>query len=271
MLFEYGVPYTLESPGGDIDFNVDLGGGGRYRIIDVELDVDIRGDMDPLSQRDGGVIHPKFLDPARVIVTGEIEDDGSLTLRRTLLEALKKSVLYTARANGRLLWTPSGYGDDRMMDRIRLGYWRPIKSKSPDAAVTKVFEFGLDCPDPLSYDATEIVTHITASGTVPNAGNAPSWPVIKVNGPTTGFTVTNADLGEAIVVDGSGFGFSVASGHYVEIDTKREVVTLDGDVLFYGSEVDWTASVFGAVSPGGDTYTLSGAPSMDVLSNNAWW
>jgi hypothetical protein len=146
----------------------------------------------------------------------------------------------------------------------------------------KVGLIPLVASDPYAYTYTQDVNDIAGGGSkvIVNAGNAPSFPVLRVFGPFTGFTIANTTTGQAISM-GVANPMSVAAGHYIEIIMKWETCVLDGDVKHLEGFLDVATSDFWDIEPdpsapgGANTITAafiggSGASKVTFLSNSAW-
>lgn len=248
-----------------------------------------RPTVDSISQADGSSIQPAYIDGLVATLTvsfwlqkrgvdGEREPACGEDLR--LMNEQLMGVVNSLRsystdpaADQRYLWTPTGYGDQRMLTDVILAAWPAPTIDVPEVSVT----FALASPFPYAIDATETSTPIAAGGTavVSNAGNASQSPVIRVHGPSTEFVVENLDTGQLVSYsDASDPGsLNIPAGHYVELDFFRGSATLSGgagtDVI---AGLDLGATDFFLLAPGSQTLSLSagGTGGADVLHQAAW-
>lgn len=176
--------------------------------------------------------------------------------------------------NARLLWTPPDFGTvvegDRMYDRLRVLEWAAHSWESGDLAVS--FAFNTDLP--YGMGATQTVTSIAAgsSETVTNGGTTAYFPVFKVNGAVSTFTIINETSGLQIGYDaGQPGGAAISGGDYAEIVTLRDTIYLNGDGADLMPGLFIPNSVFFPLAPGDNEISFTGdGGSLDVLSNDAW-
>lgn len=96
------------------------------------------------------------------------------------------------------------------------------------------------------------------------------WPVFKVYGPSTGFTLSNDTTDLMIVWDANLPGASpLGGGDYIEIDTFRGVAYLNGDGANEKVGIVVAQTDFFPLVPGANVVSLSGAASVDVLWQGA--
>ena len=171
-------------------------------------------------------------------------------------------------SGGRIEWTPTGKAI-RMLDQIKIIERETV---SIDAVGIRTVEFTLATRFPYAMDLTEITTSISSGGAAAlnNTGTAEFWPVFKVYGPTSFFTLSNQSTGEDIVYDsGLPGGFAVGAGSYVEIDTFRNVAYINGNQANAKPNIDMELSDFWSLAPGSNAVGITGA-SVDILWQNAW-
>ena len=76
-----------------------------------------------------------------------------------------------------------------------------------------------------------------------NAGNAPAAPVFYVYGPCDDFSITNSETGQVLV-----FQNQIDDGDYIQIDTRKRTVLLNGGQNAYGG-LDFNSSEFFKIPP----------------------
>jgi hypothetical protein len=258
---EYGVSHTLETPRGNLTFNPASGDGyyigPRYRATPED-----RQPHSNAAQRDGAVMHRGFRGATFITIPGVIVAEAGLSTRLTMMQNLRGYLESLRRADGRLRFTPSGYGDQRLWDDVRLHQFPEISGGfflSP-----KDFEFTIKCPYPYAIDFTQTTTALSGSHVVTNNGNSNFFPVLKVYGGT--FTVTNITTNQQFVMTGA-TGFA----SYIELDFFRMTAYADGDQANMLRYWDITAanSAFWYLQPGANTIQITGATA-DMLWNHAW-
>lgn len=293
---EFDVAHSLHTPGGNISLNTATGDRYLIQSEDYKIIPSLRVTQDNISQADGSVLHPHWKTGLVATITVSYmqtsapgaEDrpacGADLRLMHEALICALNSIRRLTGAEQRLLWQPTGYGDQRMLDQIQLLSW-PDPKYDLDGTEALV-SFAVESPFPYAIDATQTTTPVggSAGGTVlvTNSGNADFSPVVQVNGPFSSFVLKNiTDLDPAgnplqLVYNAAlPGGVSVASGHYAEIDFFRGTVYLDGDGANLIGGIDPTQSDFWHLLTdqflgGPNIIQLSGAPSGQILSNNAW-
>lgn len=292
---EFSVAHHLHTPGGNVEINA--ASGYRYMVQSDSYKIvpSLRATQDNISQADGSVLHPRW--KSGLVATmqvcywiGGAGADGSPAcgedarlMHEELMSALN-SIRMLSGSEQRLLWQPTGYGDERMLDQIQVLSW---PDPTFDLAGTEVcVSFAVESPFPYALDATQLSTAIGGSSgatvTVLNSGNADFSPVVQINGPFTTFTLTNlTDLDPdgnplKIVYDGTRPGAApVTLGDYLELDFFRGTAYLNGDVTNLIAGIDPTESDFWHLLTeqflGGPNYIqLDGGLTGTILSNNAW-
>lgn len=279
--FEWSVAYTLVTPGGTLTFNPTSGDG--YYLENVTTSRDIRRPVDPSPQRDGGIIHRGYKGPSYVTMRGRVQAEAGITTRRTSIDTLRGYVDTLLRPTAsqlvsscRLKWQPSGYGDLRMYDKVYLLAPVVIEDHPSLGPLWKQFTFTLVCEQPYAMDLTQTSTTIAVAGSqvLTNAGNSLFFPVVRVDGPATGFVLTNTSLTGVLPIDMTGLT-TLTVGHYAEIDMLRETIYLDGDQANLLGKLTIASSDFWYLTPGANTVSFtatgsSGATQARVLWQHAW-
>ena len=291
---EFAVEHILQSPLGMLNFNEVLTAGSSGGVDNAVFLIDpdgykivptMRVTADNISQQDGSVLHPGFtsglvasmkvryaLCPSGVYpgdVIPACNQDLRLMHEHLILhlQALLRASA-TPNTSQRLYWFPTGLGDSRLLQAVQtLGWVDPTVGGTSDDDFTYV-TFQLESPFPYAIDATQDSTALTDGGgpvVIPNAGDAPFFPVIQVDGATSAFTGTNVDTGEQVVYSGT----AIAGGHYAEINFFNGTIYLDGDSTDLQASLDPTNTDFFTIAPGGSNVEIVGA-SATVLSNNSY-
>jgi phage-related protein len=167
---------------------------------------------------------------------------------------------------GRISWTPSGQ-NDRMLDDIRLLTYPSMSNSqvAPEVIVT------VDCALPYEEDLAENPDQtLTGTDNVTNEGNRPVYPVFKIY--SGNFTLANSTTGYQFVFNQGNPGCpDVGPGEYVEINTLRNTVYLNGDEDNMKPGIVVESSDFFTLPPGVNTITLDdGLGTSQIIFNNAW-
>ena len=257
-----------------------------YKIVPT-----MRVTADNISQQDGSVLHPRFTSglAATLKVRYAISQDGiypatdegggqvlpacnsDLRLMHEHL-ILHLQALLTASAtpntSQRLIWFPTGLGDSRLLQAIQTLAWiDPVVGGTGDDDFTYV-TFQVESPFPYAIDGTQITTALTDGGgpvAIPNAGDSSFFPLIRVAGSTSAFTITKTATGEQVVYSGT----AIAGGHYAEINFFDGTIFLDGDSTDLQASLDPTNTDFFQIAPGGSNIEIVGA-NATVLTNGAY-
>ena len=290
---EIGIPHSIRSDAGEIVFNildgtatnadslaglldvvapVGLPDGNGYlltQIVGMD-DADVRNPITNKPHTDGAIVHrfrraPKFIRVEGLIVASKPQYRVTLddALRTVLDACLHAGVFGQLNENGaRWFWTPKGKAT-----RFHTVYlYEPLEIVAGgEIAAPKTFSFTLVAERPWALTYTQSV--LTLPITIPNAGNAETWPVFKVYA-TGSFTLARADGWQLIwktVADG---GHGTVNGDYIEIDMFRQTMYWDGDGANALSGLVMASSDFWPVPVGGIAATCEFTTT--VLSNDAW-
>lgn len=284
---EWEVPHTLVSSEGTLELNVTPGGTEaprRYAIqSDYQMVPQLRVTVDNLSQRDGGILHPRLKTPLRVTMTVhyqmgtngddvEYEPACGADLREMHDELMKhlNALRFLTDEQQRLLWTPTDYSNRRMLDFVQTEAWGD-PTRDPATNETGV-TFQLASPFPYAIDLTQTTTSIAEGGsaTITLAGSSNLCPVLRVQGPSTEFVITNETTGKLFAYDGSRpSALPLGGAQYAEIDMFRGTIVLNGDILYLDAGIDPEFTDFWTLEPGPNVITADGA-AVDVLWNQAW-
>lgn len=243
---EWNIPFTLTSPLGTLELSGDTG----YRFLPQECDsaVGLVLSKRQLSGADGEIFSRRFKTGYSMRLAMELYDGGGPAFGATLvsmwdallahLDALENPSLAHLVSDCRIQWTPSGSGTDWMLDRIRT-----LERPDPNGGLLKTVRFAVDTELPYALRANDETANLLdgITQTIDNSASTARqvFPVYKVYGPTSGFTIVNANALDPngnplqIVYDDTLPGADpIASGHYVEINCFRETVVLDGNASF---------------------------------------
>jgi hypothetical protein len=310
VILEWDVPFELITPQGTLPLNA-LASSGTTQLGFYLLDPSRcqagaarRVTRHNIAQADGEITHRKFKSGHVIELViqlwqhaqkyesgreGQPACDGILRAMGDLLALHLNSI---ENADGRLQWTPSAIPGqsqpvDRMFDKVRSlgpsgqgqqGFVSVIAEKDSGSPLTTV-TFALLSPFPYAMDAPQTTTNIATGATVTNGGDSNFWPVLRVYGPTNGFTITNTsaldDTGNPLklVYDSTLPGAqSILSGHYAEIDTFRSTVYLDGSGANLKAGIDVANTDFWPLVPGANVLTVSGytGSTINMLWQNAY-
>lgn len=234
----------------------------------------VRAQKENVPEADGSILHCRYvagMEMQLAIQLWEKDRDRPACdeLLQEMLDELMGYLFNLINAgddDGRISWTPKGE-NTRMLDDIRLLTY-PSESHPPSG----IMEIGvtLDCALPYSEDELQLAP--TIPGDVVNGGNRPTYPVWKVFGPTTYFTIENTDTGESFSWDGAAPGMPVIGPtDYLEINTFDNTVFKNaiGSNLMGG--IVMSISEFFLIPPGTSAISLSSGGAASVGLINAAW
>lgn len=266
---DWTTAWSLETTAGNVDLFDGSSADGFVPIPEqCDAGAEVRVNTESVPQGDGAVFHRRFRAGMVLRFTANVMKDGAIAMgvdRQGMLEELALHLNALQNGDGRIVWSLPD-GGERMLDRIRI-----LERPGYEGGLLKQISIVVESPFPyaLTHQEQELDT-ITDSLTITNEGDCDTFPVWRVNGASTGFTLTNTTTGLAIVYDDSLPGASsIASGHYVEIDTIRETAWLDGDVAPRKAGIDLEETDFFPLVPGDNDIEITGA-TVDALVNDAW-
>jgi hypothetical protein len=272
---EWTIPFTIQSSKGDLALNDDSGSALYLLLQDGCLMTrDLRVTTDEIPQGDGQINHARFTGGYRVQLEIALWESREMPAcdqaAREMAEELMRHLNVMLNDAGRLFWTPTGLGDQRMLDEARLAAVTPFTfGPVGDARITVTF----DSPFPYVLDFTQETISLVdgVPQAVTNEGTADFYPVVKVYGPTSSFTLENTTLGEQIVYDSSlPGGASIGAADYVEFDFFRNTAYLNGSGASRKSGIDIELSDFWILEAGvANTIEITGADA-DLLLNHAY-
>lgn len=243
-----------------------------------------RAPVDVRPHKHGGIVHKFFLSAKYFTLTGLVVATDP-EMRTLLNDTLTGWIHNTLQNDARYFFKPAG-ADTRFIT-VRNFATADIlgPAGSPGAspsgiAAPKQYDTQFVAANPFSYRYTEDspgtggLTTIALGDTQdqPNIGTVETWPVLRVHGPISAFTVDN---GESQLEWFSAVEIPV--GHFIEINMYNETMYKDGNSTNeLGGFLD-APSDFWAIPPGGAPITFVGTsshtggdPTCDVLSNSAW-
>jgi hypothetical protein len=285
---DWDVPHRLVGPAGTLPLNEEIGTEGMLFLLaprrcSALLPVRDSQAEDFVPQGHGRIPHARWR--GGYIFTLDIElweDRETIACHEKLREmldllGLHVNALLNPAGGARIYWTPTDYGDDRLLDQIQLLEAGPPGISDETGATT--VPLVLDSPFPYYLDGTEQQTPITDGNTVAimNGGNAEQKPVVKMDGPTAYMELVNLDaLDEQgnplmLVYDSANTpgGVAIGSGAYVEFDFFRETAYLNGNGPSRMAGIDMLLSDFFPLVPGENRLQVSGT-DVTVLSNHTW-
>lgn len=285
---DWSVPFSLTSTVYDanpLPINELIPGFGIYilRPDGCSLRTSVRSTKEDIPQADGSILHTRYLTGMEMTLAVQLWENEELPACNEVAQEMLDTfmgymygLLNAGDNEGRIVWTPDGE-NDRMLDDIRL-FSYPEESLT-DGGILELTTT-IDTRFPYSMDETELQVTLDASEVVLNAGNRPTYPVFKISGPFTGFTMVNTTTGQQMVYDGTRLGAAaVAAGDFIEFDMLRNTAYLGtypgaGDQDNMKPGIDPINSEFFPLAVGPNTITLTrtegGAIGGFALVNAAW-
>lgn len=256
------------------DLTLNAATGQRYVVLNDRCDAgaDLRVTFDNIPESDGQLNHRQYLTGYKMRLALALWSGAEPACggeAQQMLDELgaRLDALRGFLGNRRVVWTPEGMAS-RMINDLSL-MEKPVVTVEPGGSEGIVtVTFGLCSPFPYEMSEAEQTPASIADGateTLTNMGSTRFWPVFKVNGATSAFTISNAANGEEIVYNGTAIG----GGSYVEIDCFRGTAYLNGDQASRLDGIDFLSTDFFALEVGDNDVSINGA-SCDVLWNDAW-
>lgn len=288
---EFDVVHQIVSPYATLDLSTPLAGPAidgftpYYLVTSDGYDISpgkFRSVIDSVSQDDGSSMQEPYIDG--LVATFRVDlmqcVNGDLNTARpaclsmlrymneTLMGVLNSLRLWTADPNTmqRFIWTPSGGVARRMLTNALLAAWPAVTVGTDPAQVSYVVKIGTPLPGAISEDQTDTPITDGGSALIDTVGNANTYPVFQVQGPTSGFTITNETTGATFVYDASRVGgVAIGGGDYAEIAAFQGSIFLNGDGAYLIAAVTPQSLWFPLVA-GPQTVSIVGA-DMSVLWN----
>jgi hypothetical protein len=252
---EWGVPFSIVSGFGELFMN----GTTPYLLLQDNCEAmrRLRVVVDDIPQADGQINHRRFTAGYEVqleVALWNAARDKPLcdAEARAAAEALMLHLNRILNDPGRLFWTPEGLGDQRFLDEARLsevGPWTFGEVGDPRIV------FRLDSPFPYVMDFAQVEIELAdnVAQDVFNIGTVETFPVIRVDGPTSDFTIFNAeaDPDGTLVYSASLPGaVPIGSGDFLELDFFRNTAYLNGAGQSRKAGIDIEQSDFWPILPG---------------------
>lgn len=295
---EVGRPHSLLTERGEIVFNVltgdasgdslsnpgspptiwpyglPEGNGYLMQFISGMHSAPYRNPVDDRPHKHGGIVH-KFWHRAKFFTLSGLVIATTPEYRQLLNDELVAYVHSAMQTDSRYFFKPAGL-DTRFLT-VRnydapdiLGPAGSPGGSPSGMAGPKQYEAQFVAAFPFAQDYTERDETVALSDSVfvPNDGTREAWPVLKVHGPFDAFTVDNG------VYQLAWYGPGFPSGHYIEINMYDETMYKDGNSTNELAGFEDVSSDFWSIPPGGATVTFvgtsSGAPTLDIISNDTW-
>lgn len=298
---QVGIPHSILTPMGEIVFN-DLSGDATSKSLAGQGGVwpyglpdgngylmqwiggmhgaPTRNPVNDRPHKHGGIVH-KFWSSAKYFtLTGLVI--GSTPENKQLLDDYLTNYIHsTMQQDARYFFHPPGQ-DVRFLT-VRNYETADIQgpmaspgSSPSDIAAPKQYVTQFVAANPFAYRYTEDDETIAFGGSVfvPNIGLAETWPIMRVHGPISAFTLANLNSGFQLEWFSN---TEISVGHFIEVNMYNETMYQDGDQNNELAGMLDAPSDFWAVAAGGAPVQFVGTSSgtggsatCDVLSNAAW-
>lgn len=275
---EWDIPFQLTTPYGTFLFNQQEYATGLYFLLDKTKCSAFRGlraTTDPMPQASGSIVHREYADGYSMRLAGWIMETADIPACNADLRAgwdqlslhvnaLLGDVLDLDGDSARIQWTPTDYGQDRLLGDLRL-----LEELTPafDGAITE-FSFAVHAPFPYAVDQTQHTDALDI--TIDNPGNTVVFPNFKVYGATSGFGITNVTTGQAIIYDAAQpGGLPIDGGDYAFVSCFGNSIFLNGSGTNLLAGLDIESSEFFGLVPGENIIEVAGATA-DMIWNAGW-
>ncbi len=281
--WSFPTQFDLTNPyNGTLSFNVQT---DRLYLLDQQacsFDTTVRATKSDVPQSDGSILHHRFLTGAEMRLSIQLWEQPDLVACDDLLAEMVddltgafRSLLNAGDNEGRIAWEING-GNERMLDDIRLLVYPSLTLAEALAVVTVT----VDSEFPYAQDLNQNSTAVTSGGTqaLANTGSAAYYPVFRVAGPTSAFTITVVSPQQTtqFVYDSSLPGAAaIAGGNCAEINCFRNTIFLDIGCTGAGDDADLAAGIdelnsdYPVLDVGTNQVSITGA-NMTVLWAPAW-
>lgn len=271
---DFPIPGSVAPSPLPINVPITFAGGelGIYHLRPdaCKLSNTVRETKEFVPQGDGAILHRRFTGGMEMGLTvqmwqpnDQIACGAILQTMVDTLEGYLYGLLNAGDDEGRLTWTPAGQLQRMMQDIRLLTYWE--EAQAPGAAFE--VSFSIDCARPYTENAAQLSPAVP--GTVVNPGNRPAFPVWKIF--SGAFTLTNVTTGQVLQFNDAQPGCPSVGGGYVEINTFRNTVYLNGSGANLKPGIVMVNSDFFTLVPGNNVITCPGAGGGSVCLVNAAW
>lgn len=281
MIGDWSVPFTLTASrysATPLAINQLIPGLGYYllRADGCRMRNTVRAQKNDIPQADGEILHRRFTAGVEMDLTFQFWespdaiacDDRQQEMIDDLMGYLY-ALLNAGDNEGRISWVSYNDTDERMLDDIRLLTY-PEVTQLPNALGVEL-SVTVDTAWPYAMNLTPQTPTLNVGSTnVTNAGNRPLYPVFRIY--SGQFVLANTTTGYQFVFDETqpGVPTTVGAG-YVEINTLRNTVYLNGDGANMKAGIVVQESDFFLLNPGVNTISLnSSSGTSTVEHNNAW-
>ena len=279
----------LVTPAGSLTLNDQAvaSGSGVYITVKDSADSgsDVRSTGDPVPQGFGTIWHRSFANGYVIglqvqywVVQGsEVIPASELTspTAQEMDDELMRHYRSIMDGGGRLFYNPAGLARRLADDLFAIA--KPVLTEDQANTHTAI-QFGSELPYMIDFDQTlTTLDSGTPSATLTNLGSSPFYPVFKVYGPTSYFVLENETSSMQIIYDDAfPGGLPIGGGDYIEIDTFRNTVYLNGDGPSRKAGIDIVLSDFWTLEIGDNLVSIAGAgtddpPTVDILWQAAWF
>lgn len=276
MIADWSKLNTLTTPVGNLTLNAAT--GDRYLALNDRCDAgaDLRVTFDNIPQFDGQLNHTQYLTGYKMRLAFALwtgPDDGGAAAcggdAQEMLDELGAHIdaLRNPTGTTRIIWTPENLAS-RMVNEINLMEKAVVTTDTSSSEAIVIVSFGVVSPFPYEMSESEQTPSTIADGateTLVNAGSTRFWPVFRVNGSTSSFSIVNNTTGERIDYDGA----TIPGGSYVEIDCFTGQAFLNGSSTDELDGINFLTTDFFTLVRGDNDVSIDGA-STTVLWNNAW-
>lgn len=272
MIGDWSKLKTLTTTAGNLTLNSAT--GRRYLALNENCQggAPVRFNSDNMPQSDGALIYRQYLGGYAMRLAFALWDGDEPACGQVGQEMLDEigehiDALRNPAGTSRIIWQPENMAN-RMLNEIRLSDTRVVTVTPTDTEALIAVQFAVMSTFPYEMSESEGTPATLADGvpdTIDNVGNTSFWPVLRVDGPYSEFTIENLTTGDALVWDGPFIGTS----EYVELDFFRGTAYLNGDEDNEIAGIDFLATNWWPLVPGGNYIQIDGA-SCDILWNSAW-
>jgi hypothetical protein len=275
---DWTVPFTLITPQGNLELNntvtLPSGASGIFLLNPqaCQTQIPLRATDNDVPQQDGEVTHERFwrgyLMTLGIVLMENTEAPACDSLLQEMSDYLLRFVRSYTRPplapDARVYWLPAGESERMIRNAVINEPYDPS-----DTDVGKMITFQLKSPYPYAWTQAETTTSLDA--TLTNSGTAEFWPVIRVYGPTSSFTITNSsvidEFGNALQIIYS--GTAIGGGSYAEINCFDGTIYLNGDSSNLSDSINFLSTDYFWLQVGENDISIVGAAA-DVKWQSAW-